>query len=187
MATPRDGIGGVGAQRPPHQPILVREVSKKIINRRSKMNNARNIEPEMRLKAAQLNVEMGDWVYGLAPWQVISHMTFAWEASIWSAQRCYEKFMRTEMRGVSYFYALEQNPGRDGYHVHALWCDCKSMRRTKIWDKWFHRYGRARIEPVNSRDDVADYCAKYVTKENTWWGVNLLGQRHPVFKQFKLE
>jgi len=71
--------------------------------------------------------------------------------------------------------------------VHALWCDCKNMRRTEIWDKWFHRYGRARIEPVNSRDDVADYCAKYVTKENTWWGVNLLGQRHPVFKQFKLE
>jgi len=32
---------------------------------------------------------------------------------------------------------------------------------------------------------VADYCAKYVTKENTWWGVNLLGQRHP--RQFKLE
>jgi hypothetical protein len=64
------------------------------------MNNARNIEPEMRLKAAQLNIEMGDWVHGLAPWQVISHMTFAWEASIWSAQRCYEKFMRTEMRVV---------------------------------------------------------------------------------------
>ena len=63
---------------------------------------------------------MGDWVHSLAPWQVISHMTFRWEASIWSAQRCYEKFMRTEMRGVSYFYALEQNPGRDGFHAHAL-------------------------------------------------------------------
>ena len=30
------------------------------------MNNARNIEPDLRLKAAQLNVEMGDWVHGLA-------------------------------------------------------------------------------------------------------------------------
>ena len=74
------------------------------------MNNARNIEPALRLKAAQLNVEMGDWVHSLAEWQLISHLTFSWEASIWSAQRCYEKFMRTEMRGVSYFYALEQNP-----------------------------------------------------------------------------
>jgi len=87
---------------------------------------------------------------------------------------------------VSYFYALEQNPGRDGCHAHALWCDCKNRRRTEIWEKWFHRYGRARIEPVNNRDDVADYCAKYVTKENAWWNVNLFGQRHPAFKDFKL-
>ena len=66
------------------------------------MNNARNIEPDLRFKSAQLNIEMGDWVHSLAPWQVISHLTFAWQASIWSARRCYEKFMRTEMRGVSY-------------------------------------------------------------------------------------
>jgi hypothetical protein len=70
--------------------------------------------------------------------------------------------------GVSYFYALEQNPGRDGFHVHALWCDCKSKSRRAIWQTWFNRYGRARIEPVNNRDDVADYCAKYVTKEGAW-------------------
>jgi hypothetical protein len=141
------------------------------------MNNARNIEPELRMKAAALHIQMGDWVHGLAPWQVISHMTFAWEASIWSAQRCYEKFMKKELWGVSYFYALEQNPSRDGYHVHALWCDCQSKSRREIWREWFHRYGRARIEPVNSRDDVADYCAKYVTKEDLWWNVKLLSHR----------
>jgi hypothetical protein len=150
------------------------------------MNLARWIEPADRLKAAELRVAMGDWVHSLAPWQVISHMTFAWEASIWSAQRCYEKFMRTEMRGVSFFYALEQNPGRDGFHVHALWVDCLNMRRTEVWDKWFHRYGRARIEPVNSRQDVSDYVAKYVTKENAWWGVKMLQHRMPAFKDFKL-
>jgi hypothetical protein len=27
------------------------------------------------------------WVHSLAPWQVISHLTFAWEASVWSASR----------------------------------------------------------------------------------------------------
>ena len=151
------------------------------------MNNARNLEPEMRVKAAQLNIEMGDWVHGLAPWQVIAHLTFAWEASFDSGRRCYEKFMRTEMRGVSYFYALEQNPGRDGCHVHALWCDCKNQSRRDIWQKWFGRYGRARIEPVNNRDDVADYCAKYVAKENAWWNVVLLGQRHPGNQDFKLQ
>jgi hypothetical protein len=178
---------GARAQRAPRNPSLSeRCVYRRKIDRQN-MNNARNMELEQRLKIAQLNIEMGDWVHSLAPWQVISHMTFSWEASIDSARRCYEKFMRTEMRGISYFYALEQNPGRDGHHVHALWCDCKNMRRTEIWDKWFHRYGRARIEPVNSRDDVADYCAKYVTKENSWWNVKLFAQRHPAFKDFKLE
>ena len=39
---------------------------------------------------------------------------------------------------------------------------------------------------VNSRDDVSDYCAKYVTKEGAWWGIKLVGHRHPAFKEFKL-
>jgi hypothetical protein len=64
-----------------------------------------------------------------------------------------------------------------GYHVHALWCDCQSQSRREIWREWFHQYGRARIEPINSRDDVADYCAKYVTKEDSWWNVKLLSHR----------
>jgi hypothetical protein len=38
----------------------------------------------------------------------------------------------------------------------------------------------------NSRDDVADYCAKYVTKENSWWNVKLIGNRHPAMENFKL-
>lgn len=150
------------------------------------MNQARKIEPEMRVAPAQLNVEMGDWVHALAPWQVIAHLTFSWEASLDSARRCYEKFMRQEMWGVSYFYALEQNPGRDGHHVHALWCDCLSKRRRDIWRRWFDRYGRARIEPVNNRNDVADYCAKYVTKEGAWWNLKLVGHRHPEMAGFRL-
>lgn len=150
------------------------------------MNAARYIEPVDRLKAAELAVAMGDWVHSLAPWQVIAHLTFAWEASVWSAQRCYEKFMKREMWGVSYFYALEQNPGRDGFHVHALWCDCKSKSRRDLWQKWFSRYGRNRIEPVNCAMDVSDYCAKHVTKEGAWWAVNLVDHRHPKLKDFKL-
>jgi hypothetical protein len=40
---------------------------------------------------------------------------------------------------------------------------------------------------VNNRDDVSDYCANYVAKENAWWNAKLLGQRHPVNQNFKLE
>lgn len=35
------------------------------------MNNARNIEPDLRLNAAQLNVEMGDWGSLIGP--VVGH------------------------------------------------------------------------------------------------------------------
>ena len=63
---------------------------------------------------------------------------------------------------------------------------CLNRRRKDIWREWFDRYGRNRIEPVKNRDDVSDYCAKYVTKEGAWWNVNLLSNRHPAFKDFKL-
>ena len=67
MATPRAGLVGERAEPAPLQPILVREGCLRIKGKWSIMNNARNLEPEMRLKAAQLNVEMGDWVHSLAP------------------------------------------------------------------------------------------------------------------------
>ncbi len=117
---------------------------------------------------------MVDWVHGLAPWEVISHLTFSWEAGLDSTRRCFEKFMRQRTPDVSYFYAIEENPSRDGHHVHALWADCAGVLRKGIWRQWFERYGRARIEPVNSREDVAGYCAKYVTKERSWWNVKLV-------------
>lgn len=42
--------------------ILVRKVCLNAVNRRARMNTARKIEPDLRLKVAQLHVEMGDWV-----------------------------------------------------------------------------------------------------------------------------
>jgi hypothetical protein len=126
-----------------------------------------------RNRDAEVVLEMGNWVNDLASWQVISHLTFRWEASIWSAQRAYEKFMRKEMVGVSYFYALEPNPSRDGFHAHSLWVDCASKSRRDVWRTWFDRYGRARIEPVRDKEDVTGYCSKYVTKQGAWWDLKV--------------
>lgn len=117
--------------------------------------------------------EMSRWVERLADWRVIAHHTFVWEASIWSAQKSFEKFMDREVRDVSYFYAIEENPGRDGHHVHALWADCEGVQRSRVWERWKGRYGRNRIEPVRSVGDVTSYCAKYVTKEGAWWNVRV--------------
>jgi hypothetical protein len=116
---------------------------------------------------------MAPWVGGLQDWQVIAHLTFSWSASIWSAQRAVERFMR-QMPGVSYFYALEENPGRDGFHVHMLLWSALTIYRREMWAKWFERFGRARIEPVRSHVDVTSYCAKYVCKEGAWWDVKIL-------------
>jgi hypothetical protein len=121
--------------------------------------------------------EMSNWVHTMAPWDTLLHLTFAWEASLDSARRVFEKWMRTEYGRVSYFYAIEENPSRDGYHVHALWADARSVFRKEAWAAWFKSYGRARIEPVRGKEDVATYCAKYVCKERAWWNVKLQWHR----------
>ena len=86
--------------------------------------------------------------------------------------------MRQEMRGVSFFYVVEHDPDGEGYHVHALWCDC-GARRSEIWKKWYDRYGINRIVPIESQLNVTDYCAKHVTKETLYWNIKLLGNRQP--------
>ena len=119
-------------------------------------------------------LQMAVWVDGLAPWSVIAHHTFVWEASIWSAQKSYERFMAKSLGDVSYFYAIEENPSRDGHHVHALWADCEGVQRSEIFARWKATYGRNRIEPVRCVENVASYCAKYVMKERAWWNVKLV-------------
>lgn len=132
---------------------------------------------------------MADWVNWLAPWQVISHLTFSWEASLDAGRKAYEKFMAKHLGRLSYFYALEQNPGRDGFHVHALWADAGTLFRKSAWSEWFNTYGRARIEPVRRYEDVSGYCAKYVTKEGSWWNVKLQWHRIEAMhkRPFRLE
>jgi len=132
---------------------------------------------------------MADWVNSLAPWSIIAHLTFSWECSLDSGRRVFEKFMKRYLPNLSYFYALEENPSRDGFHVHALWADTGSVYRKEAWSAWFTRYGRARIEPVRRYEDVSGYCAKYVTKERAWWDVHLKWHRVQAMwdRTFKLE
>ncbi len=82
---------------------------------------------------------------------------------------------------LAYFYAIEQNPSdrfdpRPGHHVHALWANSDEVQRSAIWKRWFDKYGRNRIEPCRSLDDVSAYCAKYVTKRDAWWNFHLDAQ-----------
>jgi hypothetical protein len=117
-------------------------------------------------------VEMAAWVNSLAPWSVFATHTFSYEASLWSARRVYERFMRKALPGVSYFYAIEENPSRDGHHVHAMW-DSLGAPRKATHREWLQRYGRNRIEPVRDFADVVSYCSKYVVKDGAWWDFHL--------------
>lgn len=133
--------------------------------------------PDATVKEQLQTLELAEWVHGLAPWEVFSTLTFRWEASQDSARRCYEKYMRKNLPWVSYFYSIEANPSRDGNHVHALWADTQNASRRDAWGKWFKANGRARIEPVRGKGDVAGYCAKYCTKHGVWWNVKLQWHR----------
>jgi len=134
------------------------------------------------------------WVQSLAPWEVFA--TYTWRlkipydnrpwmprrdatgVNIWQAQRAMEQFHRKrELRGVSFFTAIEKNPGTDGFHVHEMWADCGGVRRSDIWAQWFEAHGRNRIEPIRSTTQVEGYCAKYVTKFDCWWWPDLQWHR----------
>lgn len=143
----------------------------------------------MKLQLHLDKLVMVSWVDGLAPWQVIAHLTFRWEVSLDAARRGYERWMRRGLPEVSYFFAEEANPCRDGYHIHALWADARTVYRKEAWASWFKRFGRARIEPVRNQGDVSDYCSKYVTKEGAWWNVNLQWHRSQALRgaSFQLE
>jgi len=117
------------------------------------------------------------WIQSLAPWEIMATFTFAWEASLESATRCYERFVVRKVGRISYFMAVEGNPSRGGFHVHSLWADCSTLYRREVHADWFSRYGRALIEPVRHARDAESYASKYLTKPNAWWNVRLQWHR----------
>lgn len=58
-------------------------------------------------------------------------------------------------------------------HVHGLlvargWTDINVLRDV-LWREFFERYGRSDVSEVQSREAVADYVSKYVTKDLGEW------------------
>ena len=121
--------------------------------------------------------DISEWVYGLAPWSLFFTGTFRGEYTEGAAQRAFERFTKKHYPKLTYFYSLERNPWRLGHHVHVLIADCVGTNRKEFWEKWFHQYGRNKLEPINSREDVSNYCSKhlagYLTKSGGWWNYRL--------------
>jgi hypothetical protein len=123
--------------------------------------------------------ELVNWMHTLAQWDLYFTGTFRWEASVDSARRTFERWMRRLLPDVSYFYALERNPSRDGHHVHGLFANTAGVYRKSVWHNWFEAYGRNTLEPIRSKGQVEDYCSKYCVKEcfrTGWWNVYIAAQ-----------
>lgn len=132
--------------------------------------SARSYADEQKL------LEMAGFVQALAEWKVFATFTFTWSASVDSARRCFERFVRRTLPNVSTFYAIELHPGGHGGHVHCLF-DRADFPRKAVWREWKKRYGINRVEPIERGPAgfiaVCDYCAKYVLKDHAWWNFSL--------------
>jgi len=140
---------------------------------------------------------MAGWIDGLAPWQVIAHLTFKPRPAFQSgkkfyservqqvgdpvgtshvaAQESFERLMKTEHPDTDYFYATETNPGLvAGAHIHTVLHRSLGIYCKASWEEWFKKYGRCKFELIKSKDDVVSYAAKYVTKERSWWNVKIV-------------
>ena len=115
------------------------------------------------------------WICSLKEWEWWFTGTFRYECALEPAKRAFRRFVKREMgKGVSYIYVCESNCGRSGYHIHALFADCEGIRRKRIWKKWFDRYGRARILPVDPAKGLGTqyYLSKYLSKDFSDTGPN---------------
>ena len=134
------------------------------------------IKPTDKVREHEIN-DISEWVYGLAPWSLFFTGTFRGEYTEAAAQRAFERFTKKNYPQLTYFYSLERNPSRVGHHVHVLFSKSEGMYRKQFWNKWFTQYGRNKLEPINSREDVANYCTKhlagYLTKSGGWWNYRL--------------
>ena len=67
------------------------------------------------------------------------------------------------------FIGAERHTSGD-IHVHGLISPgVRELHRSYLWDDLFRLYGISRLEPAKGIDNVATYCAKYITKDLAAW------------------
>ena len=120
-----------------------------------------------------------DWLRQVAPWTTKADMTYSWNCNEFDAKKKFEKWMRKHLPSSNYIYAVERDPYQDkvaptsnginqACHIHAItdtnWPRLKKagVSRKQIWNEWFSRYGRAKIEPARNIKDAVGYCMKKV-------------------------
>lgn len=88
--------------------------------------------------------------------------------SLPGARRIAENVYKHIIQSGSYFWVAEKfnfkRGNSESYHIHSL-IKSEESEISKIWATLFNRYGRSRIEKIESNDAVIAYCQKYIVKE----------------------
>lgn len=129
-------------------------------------------------------------------WEWWATFTFKRPHSPYSAKRAFKRFFMPsdvyysdqadlygfedpdidEDPGIDYFYAAEWHGDHHGVHIHALMKNTLGRRRLTTMDKWYKRYGRARIWPYKKNLGAHYYVCKYIVKSVADWDISV-GER----------
>lgn len=115
------------------------------------------------------------WIHSLRPWEDFFTITFRRPVGLYAVSVRVKEGLLEYARGASFFFAVERNPGRPGYHSHGVLHGLRVERR-ELWKALFKACGRTEITPCRSKGDVLSYCAKYLTKESGWWDYHLAAE-----------
>ena len=115
----------------------------------------------------QLQEEYSTWIKSLE-WDYFFTGTFQdWDITPNSARRNSERFFgQFETRELAFLF-IESGSLYGKVHVHGLlrFDPDRKPPASFIWELWFKRYGRAKVEVIDSREAVSNYCCKYITKQ----------------------
>lgn len=118
--------------------------------------------------------QVGEWLNGFN-WDWWATFTFRYPCMPYSAKKSFIRNFREQ--GIDYFYASEWCGDYHGVHIHALMGNCEGMRRLTAMDKWFKRYGIARIYAYDKRLKARYYVCKYIVKSVADWDIKINSQR----------
>ena len=99
--------------------------------------------------------------------------------SEWNAKKYFERYMTRTLKDVSWFYAVEPNPGRQGHHLHALMCPPTGgkISHKELGLTWWERYGWNKVQDIRSKKDISGYCTKhivrYLNKGAGWYNIQI--------------
>ena len=114
----------------------------------------------------KLQQEYTNWLSS-EKWDYFFTGTFRDSYTANSARKAGERFFRKFTNKELVVLFIESGSLYGEIHLHGLlrFDPFQKPSARLIWSRWFEKYGRAKVEIIKSRKDVASYCCKYVTKE----------------------